>query len=59
MRQALARKTLEEGGQTDADRISYAFRRALSRQQPAMKNGIALLAAKAKKPHRRRLGERQ
>src|ERR1051326_3323 len=30
--QALARKTLESGGQTDDERIIYAFRRALSRQ---------------------------
>ena len=30
--QALARKTLEEGGKTDMDRISYAFRRVLGRQ---------------------------
>jgi len=30
--QALARKVLEEGGQTDPERISYAFRCALSRQ---------------------------
>src|SRR5437867_1766085 len=30
--QALARKMLLEGGQTDSDRINYAFRRALSRQ---------------------------
>ncbi len=29
--QALARKTLADGGQTDADRVTYAFRRALSR----------------------------
>jgi hypothetical protein len=29
--QALARKTLQEGGSTDSDRIAYAFRRALSR----------------------------
>ena len=29
--QALARKALEEGGKTDADRVAYAFRRALSR----------------------------
>jgi len=28
---ALARKTLEEGGDSDADKVSYAFRRALSR----------------------------
>ena len=32
--QALARKTLEEGGQSDTDRLSYAFRRALSRPPP-------------------------
>lgn len=29
--QALARKTLTEGGATDADKINYAFRRAVSR----------------------------
>ncbi len=29
---ALARKTLTEGGSTDADKINYAFRRALSRR---------------------------
>lgn len=29
--QSLARKTLAEGGQTDGERISYAFRRVLSR----------------------------
>jgi hypothetical protein len=29
--QALARKTLEEGGSNDSDRVTYAFRRALSR----------------------------
>jgi hypothetical protein len=29
--QALARKTLIEGGQSDADKINFAFRRALSR----------------------------
>jgi hypothetical protein len=29
--QSLARKTLEDGGKTDPDRIVYAFRRALSR----------------------------
>ena len=28
---ALARKTLESGGKTDADRVNYAFRRVLSR----------------------------
>ena len=30
--QALARKTLAEGGASDADRVNYAFRRALSRR---------------------------
>jgi mono/diheme cytochrome c family protein len=29
--QSLARKTLEEGGRSDAERVTYAFRRALSR----------------------------
>jgi mono/diheme cytochrome c family protein len=29
--QSLARKTLEEGGRTDAERVTYAFRRTLSR----------------------------
>jgi hypothetical protein len=29
--QALARKTLEEGGATDSDRINYAFKRTLAR----------------------------
>lgn len=33
--QALARKTLEEGGRSDGDRINYAFRRALSREPTA------------------------
>ena len=33
--QALARLTLAEGGKTDADRITYAFRRAVSRQPTA------------------------
>ena len=33
--QALARKTLEEGGSTDTARITYAFRRALSRAPSA------------------------
>ena len=32
---ALARKTLAEGGRTDADKINYAFRRALSRRPTA------------------------
>ena len=30
--QSLARKVLEQGGKTDANRISYAFRRVLARQ---------------------------
>jgi hypothetical protein len=30
--QALARKTLAEGGRTDSERLSFAFRRALSRR---------------------------
>jgi mono/diheme cytochrome c family protein len=33
--QALARKTLAEGGKTDEQRIAYAFRRALARQPQA------------------------
>src|SRR5262249_21986825 len=33
--QALAKRTLEEGGNTDDQRITYAFRRALSRQPGA------------------------
>ena len=30
--QALARQTLEQGGQSDADRVTYAFRRVLGRR---------------------------
>lgn len=43
--QALARRTLAEGGKTDADRITYAFRRTLARQpQPdEMQDLMALL----------------
>jgi len=33
--QALARKTLVEGGSTDADRINFAFRRAVARRPTA------------------------
>jgi hypothetical protein len=33
--QALARRTLAEGGRTDPDRITYAFRRALARNPTA------------------------
>ena len=32
---ALARKTLEEGGKTDVERITYAFRRAVARPPTA------------------------
>ncbi len=32
MAQALAAKTLKEGGKTDADRVTYAFRRCVSRK---------------------------
>src|SRR5207237_10320690 len=43
--QALARKMLVEGGKTDADRVNYAFRRALSRPPNAdeRKDLLALL----------------
>lgn len=48
--QALARLTLTEGGQTDADRITYAFRRALSRPPTAdeRKDLLALLDKESK-----------
>ena len=39
---ALARKTLEEGGKTDADRLTYAFRRVLART-PAESESAVLL----------------
>jgi hypothetical protein len=44
--QALARKALADGGQTDEQRIAYAFRRALSRspQPDEMQDLIALLS---------------
>ena len=41
--QALARKTLQEGGKSDSDRITYAFRRALVRP-PTMDEKDELLA---------------
>jgi hypothetical protein len=45
--QALARQTLAEGGKTDADRIAYAFRRALSRPPlPAEKQELLSLLGK-------------
>ena len=49
--QALARKTLEAGGQTDADRITYAFRRALSRR-PNGEEKAELLSVLEKQQHR-------
>jgi hypothetical protein len=49
--QTLARKTLEEGGRTDADRITYAFRRALSRA-PAEDEKQELLALLEKQKQR-------
>lgn len=44
--QALARKTLAEGGKTDTDKINFAFRRALSRPptDSERKELLALLA---------------
>src|SRR5204862_4494706 len=49
--QALARKALEEGGKTDAERISYAFRRALSRP-PSAEEKAELLSLLEKQQHR-------
>ncbi len=49
--QALARKTLEAGGNTDADRITYAFRRALSRP-PTNEEKAELLLLLEKQQHR-------
>jgi len=47
--QALAKKSLAEGGRTDADRVTYAFRRALSRQPSAdEKNELLALLDKEK-----------
>lgn len=48
--QALAKKTLEAGGTTDDERITYAFRRALSRQpSPDEKSDLTALLQKQKK----------
>jgi hypothetical protein len=48
--QALARKTLEEGGHTDADRINYVFRRTLSRAPlPEEKSELQALLEKQEK----------
>ncbi len=49
--QALARKALEEGGHSDTDRITYAFRRALSRR-PTSAEKAELLALLEKQKHR-------
>ena len=49
--QALAKKALAEGGRTDADRVTYAFRRALSRQ-PSADEKNELLALLDKEKHR-------
>jgi hypothetical protein len=48
--QALARKTLAEGGKTDAERINFAFRRALSRPPTASERNelLALLKRQQK-----------
>jgi hypothetical protein len=48
--QALAKKTLEEGGQTDSDRLTYAFKRTLSRPPlPDEKVELQTLLEKQKK----------
>jgi hypothetical protein len=52
--QALARKTLAEGGHTDAERINYAFRRTLARP-PTADERAELLSLLAKQ--RARIGE--
>jgi hypothetical protein len=49
--QALARKSLEEGGKTDAIRIGYAFRRVLARQ-PTEDERQELLSLLAKQKQR-------
>jgi mono/diheme cytochrome c family protein len=49
--QALAKRTLEEGGTTDDDRITYAFRRALSRT-PDPDEKKELLSLLEKQRHR-------
>ena len=52
--QALAKKALAEGGRTDADRVTYAFRAALSRP-PSADERNELLALLEKE--RRRIAE--
>jgi hypothetical protein len=49
--QALARKTLEEGGKTDADRVTYAFRRTLCRI-PTNEEKTELIALLDRQRHR-------
>jgi mono/diheme cytochrome c family protein len=49
--QALAQKTLKEGGPTDADRLTYAFRRCVSRQ-PTNDEKTTMLALVAKQMKR-------
>jgi len=49
--QALARKTLAEGGKTDEDRVTYAFRRALARP-PTDDERAELLSLLAKQRER-------
>jgi hypothetical protein len=48
---ALAMRTLEDGGATDAQRIDYAFRRCVARQ-PSAHEASELLALLAKESHR-------
>jgi mono/diheme cytochrome c family protein len=49
--QALAKKTLESGGRTDDERVTYAFRRALSRL-PDAEEKKELLSLLEKQTHR-------
>jgi hypothetical protein len=49
--QALAHKALEEGGKTDGERISYAFRRTLGRP-PSIDEKTELLNLLKKQEHR-------
>jgi hypothetical protein len=49
--QALARKTLEAGGKTDSERVTYAFRSALSRP-PSKDESAELLALLQKQKQR-------
>jgi mono/diheme cytochrome c family protein len=49
--QALARKTLAEGGKSDRERIEYAFRRALSRPPTKSEQAELLSLLEAQKKH--------